>query len=99
MSVTATSAKVPTLYEWAGGREKIETLFRRFYEKVPKDAVVGPVFAKMPAHHHKIVAHFVTEVLGGPVRARVLRAHVYLFIRHLYRRHCILASLATDTTP
>lgn len=54
-------------FVFAGGKDKIETLFRRFYEKVPKDAVLQPVFAKMPSHHAKIVASFVAEVFGGPV--------------------------------
>ena len=58
--------KVPTLYEWAGGLEAIETLFFRFYGKVRADAILAPVFAEMPAHHFRTVAHFVSEVLGGP---------------------------------
>ncbi|MQQ99297.1 group II truncated hemoglobin [Glaciimonas soli] len=58
--------KIPTLYEWAGGIESIETLFMKFYERVPGDAILGPVFADMPSHHFKTVAHFVSEVLGGP---------------------------------
>jgi len=58
--------QVPTLYEWVGGIERIETLFLRFYERVPSDPVLGPVFAGMPSDHFRTVAHFVSEVLGGP---------------------------------
>ena len=58
--------KVPSLYEWAGGIVVIEGLFKRFYERVRVDPVLGPVFADMPATHFQTVAHFVAEVLGGP---------------------------------
>jgi truncated hemoglobin YjbI len=40
-------ARVPTLYEWAGGREALEKLFTRFYEIVPADDLLGPLFAGM----------------------------------------------------
>jgi hemoglobin len=59
-------AKVPTLYEWSGGSERIEALFKRFYEHVREDAVLAPVFAQMAPEHFQTVAHFVSEVLGGP---------------------------------
>jgi hemoglobin len=57
---------VPTLYEWVGGAEAIEALFRMFYERVPSDAVLAPVFAEMSPEHFRTVASFVSEVLGGP---------------------------------
>ena len=57
---------VPTLYEWVGGIERIEELFMKFYERVRSDVVLAAVFAEMPAHHFITVAHFVSEVLGGP---------------------------------
>ena len=58
--------QVPTLYEWVGGSERLETLFMKFYEQVPADPILGPVFARMPPEHFRTVAHFVGEVLGGP---------------------------------
>ena len=61
-----TQANVPSLYEWVGGIEAIEGLFRLFYERVRGDQVLAPVFANMPATHFQTVAHFVSEVLGGP---------------------------------
>jgi hemoglobin len=59
-------AKTPTLYEWAGGIDRIEALFAAFYERVPTDAVLAPLFAQMSKDHSRTVAHFVSEVLGGP---------------------------------
>jgi hemoglobin len=61
-----TKANVPTLYEWSGGQERIEALFKKFYEHVRTDSLLGPVFADMPEEHFQTVAHFVSEVLGGP---------------------------------
>lgn len=58
--------ETPTLYDWVGGSDRLEALFRAFYEKVPTDALLGPVFAQMPAEHFRTVAHFVAEVLAGP---------------------------------
>lgn len=56
-----TKGNVPTLYEWCGGVERIEALFKRFYEHVRTDSVLGPVFAEMPEEHFQTVAHFVSE--------------------------------------
>jgi hemoglobin len=58
--------KTPSLYEWAGGIDRIEALFAEFYERVPADEVLAPVFARMSKEHFRIVANFVAEVLGGP---------------------------------
>lgn len=38
---------VPTLSEWVGGEDRIAALTARFYDKVPTDPVIGPVFAHM----------------------------------------------------
>jgi truncated hemoglobin YjbI len=40
---------IPSPYEWAGGFEAIQALFKAFYTRVPLDPVLGPVFAGMPA--------------------------------------------------
>src|SRR5579862_8752392 len=61
-----TDKNVPTLYEWCGGAEQIEALFKKFYEHVRVDSVLSPIFAEMPEEHFQTVAHFVSEVLGGP---------------------------------
>src|SRR6188768_3561354 len=57
---------IPTLYEWAGGKEKLELLTDIFYSKVLKDDLIGPVFKNMSGDHSKHVAHFIAEVFGGP---------------------------------
>ena len=57
---------IPTLYEWAGGEGAFQTLFRRFYDKVLLDDLLGPVFRTMSPDHPRHVAHFVAEVFGGP---------------------------------
>jgi hemoglobin len=58
--------KVPTLYEWAGGMEPLKALVERFYQKVPNDPLLAPLFAAMPKEHFANVAIFIAEVLGGP---------------------------------
>ena len=55
----------PTLYEWAGDMQTFETLFSKFYAKVLKDDLLGPVFKDMSPDHVQHVAHFVAEVFGG----------------------------------
>jgi truncated hemoglobin YjbI len=65
-NVVMTDKHVPTLYDWAGGIDRIQELFKTFYTRVPADPLLGPVFAHMPAEHFETVAHFVSEVLGGP---------------------------------
>jgi hemoglobin len=56
----------PTLFEWAGGMTALEKWFAVFYEKVPADPVLAPVFANVGKDHARHVAQFVAEVLGGP---------------------------------
>ena len=82
-----TQANVPTLCEWIGGFDVIEALFRRFYERVRTDKVLGPVFANMPATHFQTVAHFVTEVLGGPklYSGDGRNSHSTMIAKHLSR--------------
>jgi hemoglobin len=58
--------KIPTLYEWAGGIEIFERLFRTFYEKVLKDDLLAELFRHICPEHTKRVSHFVAEVFGGP---------------------------------
>jgi hemoglobin len=57
---------IPTLFDWAGGQKTFENLFAAFYEKVLKDNLLSPVFKNMSPEHSKHVAHFVSEVFGGP---------------------------------
>ena len=57
---------IPTLYEWAGGKESLEKLTAVFYDKVFKDELLYPVFKNMSGDHSRHVAHFIAEVFGGP---------------------------------
>jgi hemoglobin len=59
---------IPTLYEWSGGEETLQRLFRLFYDKVLQDELLGPVFRNMAKDHPRHVAHFVGEVFGGPTK-------------------------------
>jgi len=56
------------LYEWAGGEAALERLTRVFYDRVPADPVLSPVFAQMSPDHPKHVAAWLGEVFGGPPR-------------------------------
>ncbi|MFZ6011077.1 MAG: group II truncated hemoglobin [Bacteroidota bacterium] len=57
---------IPTLYEWAGGREAFEKLTDVFYKKVASDDLIAPIFRNMSQEHSRHVAHFISEVFGGP---------------------------------
>lgn len=85
--MTMETRKIPTLYEWAGGIEPLEALFNRFYQRVPADPVLAPVFAKMAPDHFRTVAHFVGEVLGGPAlySGNGTHGHSAMVAKHLGR--------------
>lgn len=68
MTAADDTSAVPTLYEWAGGADALDALFTRFYELVPLDPLVGPLFAGMDPHHAQHVALWIGEVFGGPDR-------------------------------
>ncbi|GLS21588.1 globin [Labrys miyagiensis] len=76
----------PTLAQWAGGPEAFRRLTKLFYEKVPLDPLLGPVFAGMDRHHSEHVAAFITEVFGGgPNYTGVGGSHAGMIARHLGR--------------
>lgn len=56
---------IPTLSEWAGGKENFERLTEEFYKKVLADELLAPVFNGMSESHARRVAHFFGEVFGG----------------------------------
>lgn len=74
--------KVPTLYEWLGGAEPLDRLIDRFYQKVPSDPLLEPLFARMPQEHFQHVAQFIAEVLGGPDDYSKLHGGHAAMIRH-----------------
>src|SRR5687768_4051827 len=85
-------AEPPSLYEWAGGTDRLTALFDAFYERVRRDDLLGPLFANMDPEHVAHVAAFVGEVFGGPKayssdrggHAAMVRRHMG---RHLTQEH------------
>src|ERR1700733_769906 len=60
-------SEVPTLYEWAGGREAIERMIGCFYDRVERDDLLSPLFpGGVSAEHREHVTTWWCEVLGGP---------------------------------
>jgi hemoglobin len=86
MATNDDATKVPTLYEWLGGSETLDRLISRFYEKVPGDELLAPVFARMPKEHFQHVADFLAEVFGGPAKySAELGGHAAMVRHHLGR--------------
>ncbi len=89
-----TAPPPPSLADWAGGPEAFARLFARFYQRVPQDPVLSPVFAGMDPHHAEHVSAFVGEVLGGPKaysgdggsHARMIHRHMGRHLTHEQRR-------------
>src|ERR1700742_2442183 len=60
-------SEVPSLYEWAGGREAIERMIGCFYDRVEKDDLLSPLFpGGVSAAHREHVTTWWCEVFGGP---------------------------------
>jgi hemoglobin len=80
----AAANDIPTLAEWAGGKDVFHRLFQRFYERVTEDRILAPIFAAMAPGHADRVAEFVCEVLGGPkVYSAAGGSHAGMIARHL----------------
>lgn len=76
----------PTLYTWLGGIQALQRLTARFYERVPSNPTLAPVFAHMNADHAKHVAAFLAEVLGGPEAYSASHGgHPHMIRQHLNR--------------
>jgi hemoglobin len=81
-----TTQPIPTLLDWCGGLANIQRLTTRFYEKVPQDSVLAPVFASMDPHHAEHVAAFVAEVFGTEKPYSTMGgSHAGMIGRHLGR--------------
>jgi hemoglobin len=79
-------SEIPTLYEWAGGMAAFEKLTDIFYARVGDDPLLAPVFARMSAEHARHVAHFIAEVLGGPMAySETNGGHANMVSHHLGR--------------
>ena len=55
-----------TIYEYAGGADAFQQLVEQFYEKVQRDPLVAPLFARFTDEHVRNVAIWLGEVFGGP---------------------------------
>ena len=76
------ASEVPTLYDWLGGSEVLSALIARFYEKVPVDPLLEPLFRNMDPAHFQHVAEFIAEVFGGPKEYSAKRGGHAAMIRH-----------------
>jgi hemoglobin len=77
-------ARVPTLYEWAGGMPAFERLTAAFYERVRRDELLQALFANMPDDHPRHVAVWLAEVFGGPsVYTDELGGYTHMVSKHL----------------
>jgi hemoglobin len=97
------SPPVPTLYEWVGGAAALNSLTKRFYERVRDNPTLAPVFAQMGADHPQHVAVFLAEVLGGPTtyseqhggHPHMIRRHLNRHLTQIQRREWVGLLLAT----
>jgi hemoglobin len=78
----------PTLYQWAGGQDAFEKLTEVFYAKVLKDDLLGDLFRNISSEHAKHVAHFISEVVGGPklYTGESKRSHAHMISQHMGRK-------------
>ena len=94
---------MPTLYEWLGGGDRLKRLIAVFYEKVPADPILAPLFAGMPREHFQHVAAFIGEVFGGPAEyseqhgghAAMIRHHLGRNITEVQRKRWVSLLLET----
>jgi CDGSH-type Zn-finger protein/truncated hemoglobin YjbI len=62
-----TPGRVPSLFEWSGGRPGLTQLTRRLYEKlVPADPGLAAVFASLPPGYPEREARRIGAAFGGP---------------------------------
>lgn len=77
---------VPSLAEWAGGRDALRALTMAFYRKVPDEPLLAPLFASMDMRHAEHVADFIAEVFGGPpLYSGEGGSHIGMIVKHLGR--------------
>ena len=98
--------RVPSLYEWAGGRDAFDRMINAFYDRVEQDELLSPFFpGGVHEEHRRNVAAWWTEVFGGPATytedlggyERMLNKHRHLGITEEQRfRFASLMSLAAD---
>src|SRR4051812_21486419 len=58
---------VPTVYDWAGGREAFARWLNAFYDLVEDDELLAPLFGGTVSREHRDhVTDWWCEVMGGP---------------------------------
>jgi len=97
---------VPTIYEWAGGREAFERWLNAFYDLVEGEELLAPLFGgKVSEQHRRDSTTWWCEVMGGPARytsdhggyEHMLSKHIGLAITSEQRlRFVTLLSRAAD---
>ena len=97
---------LPTLYDWAGGREAVRRFLDAFYDRVEQDTELSPFFPGGVTEQHRAhVTDWWCEVFGGPAAyteerggyAAMLAHHRGLGITPEQRRRFVsLMSLAAD---
>jgi truncated hemoglobin YjbI len=45
-----TDKEIPTLYQWAGGIDQIQGLFKAFYDRVPNDPILVALDRATPSN-------------------------------------------------
>jgi hemoglobin len=70
------------------GQAAFEKLTEVFYSKVLKDDLLGDRFSNMSPEHAKYVAHFISEVVGGPklYTGEAKRSHAHMISRHVGKK-------------
>jgi CDGSH-type Zn-finger protein/truncated hemoglobin YjbI/uncharacterized Fe-S cluster protein YjdI len=77
---------IPSLTEWAGGGAMLKALTIAFYNKVPNEPLLAPVFQHMDRRHAERVADFLAEVFGGaPLYSAEGGSHIGMIVKHLGR--------------
>lgn len=73
----------PTLFDAAGGMPFFERLVGRFYDAVPGDPILGPLYpeADLPGARHRLTL-FLAQYWGGPRTYDAERGHPRLRMRH-----------------
>ncbi|WCB92432.1 hypothetical protein DSM104299_01127 [Baekduia alba] len=63
----ASPQPVPTIYEWAGGRDALARWLNAFYDRVEGDELLAPLFGgTVSVEHREHVTDWWSEVMGGP---------------------------------
>lgn len=72
-----------TLYELMGGAETIARLVNVFYDKIPRDPDLAPIFPDDLTETRQKQYCFLTQFFGGPPLYRERYGHPRLRARHL----------------